>query len=218
MMPLPFEPLPSLLQLTKSGPAFRGAPGYLAQAHAEFQQRHCLLLPQFLEPELLGMLQEHIRRGRFYDRAHEGISVELCLTTNIASAVLQFLVNHAGLFRCIEQITGCPTIRCFGGRVYRLIPGPAHYGSWHSDAVPSRLIGLSVNLSTEVFSGGEFELRCQGADEILCQVSNTGFGDALLFRIAPDLLHRVAGMHGTVPKTAYAGWFRSQPFPAGSGA
>jgi hypothetical protein len=38
-------------------------------------------------------------------------------------------------------------------------------------------------------------------------VNNTGFGDAILFRISKDLEHRVTEVVGEVAKTAYAGWF-----------
>jgi hypothetical protein len=42
-------------------------------------------------------------------------------------------------------------------------------------------------------------------------VANTGPGDALLFRIARHLTHRVTPVDGTADKTAFAGWFRSEP-------
>jgi hypothetical protein len=113
----------------------------------------------------------------------------------------------------VETLTGCAPIARFSGRVYRMIPGPQHYDSWHSDSEEERLIGLSLNLSEEVFAGSIFQLRAVGSDRVLCEVANTGFGDAVLFRIAPDLLHRITPLEGAVPKTAYAGWFRSSPTP-----
>jgi hypothetical protein len=47
--------------------------------------------------------------------------------------------------------------------------------------------------------------------KILCELPNTGQGDAIFFRISPELKHVVTAMEGTEPKTAYAGWFRSGP-------
>lgn len=46
-----------------------------------------------------------------------------------------------------------------------------------------------------------------GSEEILREVHNTGFGDALLFRISEKLTHRVQDVTGDNPKIAFAGWF-----------
>lgn len=39
---------------------------------------------------------------------------------------------------------------------------------------------------------------------------NTGPGDGIVFRLAHHLQHRNTSMRGAVPKTAFAGWFRSR--------
>lgn len=49
-------------------------------------------------------------------------------------------------------------------------------------------------------------MRCD-TRELLQEVRNTGFGDALLFRISENLVHRVQGVTGEHPKIAFAGWF-----------
>ena len=96
------------------------------------------------------------------------------------------------------MITGCPAITEFGSiRVYRLVAGPQHQFSWHNDRNdPLREVGFSMNLSTDVFRGGTFELRDTRTLTPLAQVNNTGFGDALLFRISSDLQHRVTEVVG----------------------
>src|SRR5262249_13327319 len=108
-------------------------------------------------------------------------------------------------------ITGYNQISDFYGRVYRMEAGPQHQLSWHNDIdkKEKRLVGFSMNLSADVFQGGSFELRNRWTLAPLAKVNNTGFGDALLFRISEDLQHRVTEVVGTVPKTAYAGWFRA---------
>ena len=50
-------------------------------------------------------------------------------------------------------------------------------------------------------------MKHRNAERILCEIRNVGFGDALLFRISKDLVHRIQGVKGEVPKTAFAGWF-----------
>jgi hypothetical protein len=70
---------------------------------------------------------------------------------------------------------------------------------------------MSVNLGAQRYNGGLFQLRERRSPEILCEVANTGPGDAILFRIANQLVHQVTAVEGTIPKTAFAGWFRSEP-------
>jgi len=125
--------------------------------------------------------------------------------------ILHFLTNDPKLFWMIEQITRCGRVGCFEGRVYRMIPGCDHYDSWHDDVSDGRMVGMSINLSTEVYVGGIFQLRECKSKEILYQMANIGFGDGIIFRLAHHLVHRITNVEGTAPKTAFAGWFKSQP-------
>lgn len=69
---------------------------------------------------------------------------------------------------------------------------------------------MSINLGLP-FEGGVLQIARTDADELLAEVANTGPGDAVLFRIAPWLRHRVGSVTGDFSRTAYAGWFRSAP-------
>jgi hypothetical protein len=129
---------------------------------------------------------------------------------NIGFHLLHFLANDPKLFHLMQQITGCGRIGCFSGRVYRMVAGHDYNLAWHSD-LPHRLIGMSINLSTEAYSGGIFQMRDCGSSQILYQGVSSGFGEGIVFRIAPEVEHRVSKMEGTIPKTAFAGWFKSQP-------
>jgi hypothetical protein len=204
-------PSEGLIQLTQTGLLCSASDEVLEALRAEFDRLHCIRLRQFVEPGLLTLLQRHIERAEFYNRVHEGIGVELCMVDNAISAVLHFLTNRADLFRAAERITGCGGISSFEGRVYRMASGTGHYDSWHGDVGGQRMIGMSVNLSTEIFSGGVFQLREIADSHILYEMANTGFGDAILFRISRRLCHRVTPMEGDVTKTAFAGWFKPQP-------
>ena len=75
--------------------------------------------------------------------------------------------------------------------------------------VENRLIGMSLNLSKDVFQGAVFQLRDRYSKRILHETANTGCGDAIIFRLADHLQHRNTEVTGTAPKTAFAGWFRS---------
>jgi hypothetical protein len=52
-------------------------------------------------------------------------------------------------------------------------------------------------------------LRQVGDERLLAEVPNLGLGDAILFRLSRGLQHRVTDVVGAHPKTAFAGWFRT---------
>jgi 2-oxoglutarate-Fe(II)-dependent oxygenase superfamily protein len=128
-----------------------------------------------------------------------------------ARALLLFLCNDVALFELVRAITGCDRIGAFVGRVYRMLPGAEHEGTWHDDLLEGRMVAMSVNLGDAPYSGGVLEIRGRQSKRVLHRVANTGFGDAVIFRIGRELQHRVTAVKGTVPKTAYAGWFISGP-------
>ena len=199
-----------MVQLTRSGLTFRSQPD-LDRLRAEFNRHHCIRLPGLLEPALLHFVRDRLEEAEFNERSHDDIGVELCLRHDVVLDLLHFLANDQKLFTVVQQLTGCDHIGCFVGRIYRMVPGSGHYDSWHSDTRDHRLIGLSLNLGAPAYEGGVFQLRERRSKDILCEVANTGSGDAILFRISSDLVHQVTAMEGTTPKTAFAGWFHAEP-------
>ena len=200
-----------MIQLTRSGTTFSGSAQDLEALRRRFDRQHCLKLRQLLDPELLQLIQRKIDQAEFHQRIHEAIASELWVPDVITRGLLHFLTNDPKLFSIIQQITGCGHVGCFMGRVYRMVPGCDHYDSWHEDMIEDRIIGMSINLSKEVYYGGIFQIRDHESGEILHQVANTGFGDGIIFRLAHHLQHRITNVEGAVPKTALAGWFKSQP-------
>ena len=173
----------------------------------EFRAHRCVRVTSFIEPRLLSRIQEQIADAAFADRTHGTISTELCMTRNACLGLLHFLVNDPAVFRFVEQVSGCRGLGFFVGRVYRMCADREHYDSWHADLHPDHQLGMSVNLGTEPYDGGRFEIRRADAAAPLAAIANVGSGDAILFSIADDLEHRVTPMRGPVPKTAFAGWF-----------
>jgi hypothetical protein len=140
---------------------------------------------------------------------HKGIGLEFCMEDQPTIALLTFVANVPAFLQLIERITGCGRIGEYSGRVYRLTSCDGHYDHWHDDSADGRMITMSVNLTPQLFRGGALQMRDRGTEKILHEVRNTGLGDALLFRISPELEHRVQGVEGDIPKTAFAGWFMS---------
>ena len=198
--------MPSVIQMTRRGTVWNDTG--LAEFSRTFAAQHCAKLRGFLEPSLLGEVRAQVERGTFREFAHASIATELRLETGLGSGLLHFLVNDPRLFRLVESVSGCAGIRAFGGRVYRRFPGGHHHDSRHDDTVDARrLIGMSVNLSADVYDGGVFEIRDLKTERLLASLPNIGFGDAILFRLSDSLEHRVSDVRGLVPKTAFAGWF-----------
>jgi 2OG-Fe(II) oxygenase superfamily len=187
--------------------------GKLDTLRDRFATHHCVVLENLLEPVLLERIQRHIDRAQWNRSAFDdGFSgTEFTLDEPVTCNLLGLLLNNENFLKAIRVITGCTQISDFSGRVYRMAAGPQHHLSWHNDIdiKEKRQVGFSMNLSADVFRGGTFELRNRSTRTPLAQVNNTGFGDALLFRISADLQHRVTQVVGKVPKTACAGWFRA---------
>ena len=199
-----------IFQLRHRG-LYIGDSAALEEAQAEFRDRHCILMPNLLEPTLVQSVAAALDRAEFRDYSHDEIGTELCARPGLATGVLELLANDPQLFETIRLITGCGPIGCFHGRVYRMVPNSGHYDSWHSDEGFDRMVTMSINLSPRPYRGGVLQIREKRSTEMLREVANVGLGDGILFRIAPDLTHRVTDVEGEVPKTAYAGWFRSRP-------
>ena len=52
-------------------------------------------------------------------------------------------------------------------------------------------------------------LRERETGKPVCELPNTGPGDAIFFRISDKLQHIVTQVESEAPKTAFAGWFGS---------
>lgn len=170
-------------------------------------------LPKMFAGDLLRTILRAVDGGTFHERVHKGIGPnrELCLGGGTALGLLGFLTNDENLFRIVRRITCCAAITCFDGRVYRTLPAGGHCDAWHSDTGAHRLVAMSVNLSRDPYRGGVLRIRERSSRRIVRKVHNVGLGDAVLFRIDPRFEHRITDVQGSAAKTAFAGWFQSQP-------
>jgi hypothetical protein len=197
---------PSALRLTARG-AVAGPSESAAALREEFDANRCVRLAGLIEPRLLQKIQALLSDATFEPRAHGTISTELCMAQNDCLGLLHFLVNDPAVFQFVQGASGRAALAAFVGRVYRVTASAGHYDSWHSDVGQGRQVGLSVNLGTEPFRGGVFELRRCEMAAAQVSIANTVPGDAILFAIDDDLEHRITPVEGTIAKTAFAGWF-----------
>lgn len=129
------------------------------------------------------------------------------MAPNALSAFLLFKVCDPEMFRLVESLTNRGPVANFSGRTYRMIPGARHISPWHDDAVQGRRAALTINLSPEPFEGAKLQIKRVVDDEIVTELGDLRFGDAVLIAVSRDYQHRNSPLLGTKPKTSYAGFF-----------
>jgi len=210
----------------------------LPRLRAEFAEQGSLLLPNLFAPAILAYLVHKIDEANFVlkhevspgysavqrspgqgqddlaeddHEAHEFGTTLFMPTTEQAYFLFHLLLNKPPLFRLVEQITGCGPIGNFMGRIHRTQAQENQHIDWHDDITDTRLIGLNVNLSTEPYQGGRFQLREKASKRLLGDIGNVGLGNAFLFQVAPTVEHRLTPVEGYGSRTVGVGWFRAQP-------
>jgi 2-oxoglutarate-Fe(II)-dependent oxygenase superfamily protein len=198
-------------QIGRRGTEYARDPDLIAEARRHYDRHHWLKLPQLLSPALLAEVQRGLASATFVEMRHDGVqppSIDLHMRPNATSAMLELVANDRALFRAIEDVTGCPGLVRFSGFIYRLAPGLGHHHNWHNDLKSHRVVAMSINLEAKPYAGGVLQIRERESGRIVEEVENTGPGDAILFRISPELQHRAVAVTGGI-KTAFAGWFRT---------
>ncbi|HXT64669.1 MAG TPA: 2OG-Fe(II) oxygenase [Pyrinomonadaceae bacterium] len=202
-----------LIQITKSGAAVRSSQDEIAALRTAFAEQHWLVLPDFLERRLLDLIQQKLEETE-YRVVDRETGVELRPIDCTAYLATELLLNSPKVFRAIEQITGCAPIACFSGRIYRRPASSTYFNRWHTDVTDEgRTIALSINLNVESYEGGALQIRSAQTREVLCEVYNRHYGDAIIFPVDEKFEHRVCEVESGAAKTALAGWFRSKPDP-----
>lgn len=174
-----------------------------------FRRHHWIKLPRLVEASLLGTVQRGLGAARFFEVQHDHVtppSIDVCMEPDGTSGMLDLVCNDPAFLDVVESLTECPPLSRFGGFVYRLTPGAGHHHNWHDDVVQGRRVAMSINLEAEPYEGGVLQIRERETGRVVEEVTNTGAGDAVLFRIDLPLQHRVQPVTSGV-KTAFAGWF-----------
>ena len=206
-----------MIQITQRGVTTIAADQF-ARLRSEFTDTHCVVLPQLFSSALVRRVLQQLESAQFYPNSHQDhraqeFAWDLTVRENeMALHLIHFLLNNPKVFSAIQEITGCPEIGSFGGRIYRSLPNQQHRLDWHDDTDRKRrMLGISINLSPECYSGGIFQLRRKESRQIVCEVGCGNLGDTHLFRISPQLQHRVTRVEGEKARTSAAGWFLSEP-------
>lgn len=202
-----------MIQITQNG-LIQPSELEILDLQQAFIEKRCIIIPRLIEEKLLEKILHGIAKGEFFENNHDqqknGLHTleDTLKSKNIAAHLIHFILNNKELFKIIEQITGCREIKGFKGRIYKLEPGGEHKLDWHEDTFdPVRVLAISINLGSLPYEGGVFQIKYKNSDVILKEVPCGNLGDAHIFDISDNLLHRVTATTGKIPRVAAAGWF-----------
>ena len=203
-----------MIQLTRGGVRIDLPDDRAGRLREEFASRHILRFPRFLDEALAAAVESRLAGARFRARVEDGLEIEGTLEEPALIDLFRFVLNDPALFDAVDRLTSCGPIGCFTGRVYRrragTRPGEQYY-PWHNDVADDRMVGLSINLGREPFRGGVLQVRDAATHAPITEIANTGYCDAVLFRISDALEHQVTPVEGSAMRTVMAGWFRAKP-------
>ncbi|HEX4304140.1 MAG TPA: 2OG-Fe(II) oxygenase [Rhizomicrobium sp.] len=178
----------------------------------QFARDMTLVLDDLLTPKVQRLLLQHWSQAEFRHRSVDKVGNRLLESPPRAGELMCFLLERAPLIAWIEKVTGCRPITSVYGKVTQLRAGHAHEVYWHNDLnEPHRVLAITINLGTEPYEGGRFEMRRRHSDNTLIHHDHNKPGSALVFAIGKDLLHRVTPVAGGGPRTVFAGWFTGAP-------
>ena len=177
---------------------------------AAYTQRPALVLDDLLDPAVLRNLSDILRQATFVDQIVAGLGTRVIEAPPRTGQLLRFLLDRAPLHRWLERVTGARPIASVAGKITQLHAGQGHHLDWHNDSGNERrVLGVTVNLGSEPYEGGRFEMRRRGSDEILLRHDHNRPGSALIFQVDNDLMHRVTPVTSGGPRTVFSGWFLS---------
>jgi hypothetical protein len=183
------------------------------QIRARFKGDNYLRIPGFIEPGLLEVMRKHLQHAHFEESEYGAVGRDLALWNSPVAGALHLLMNDPALLDCVWRISGCKPVGSFTGRLYRMVAQPGMDFGWHSDLIENDLrlgVAMTINLGARPYRGGMLQMR-RADGEAITEIPNAGPGDAIIFRIAGDLRHRVTPVEGRTPKTAFTGWFMAAP-------
>jgi hypothetical protein len=204
---------PAIARMTAGGIVLGAKTEDWRRTRAIFRRENYLRIPEFIEPGLLEVMRKYLRRAHFEESEYGAVGRDLALWNSPVAGALHLLMNDSALLDFVRRLSGCGLIGSFTGRLYRMVARPGMDFGWHSDLKENDLregVAMTINLGARAYRGGMLQMR-RIDDEAITEIPNAGPGDAIIFRLARDLRHRVTPVEGKAPKTAFTGWFMAAP-------
>ena len=191
-------------------------PDAVPRLRAEFLETGCAMMPGFLTAPLLKILLRQLETANFASTDEVGpVSGKVFGNTLKLSptepgvVALNFILNRPELFELARQIGGTPPLGNFLGRLHRTTAGSDQHIEWHDDTIEHRILGLDMNLSSEAYEGGLFQMRDPNR-RITKEINAWVPGDAFLFRLGNGWMHRLTRVESG-QRTVGVGWFKTEP-------
>jgi hypothetical protein len=185
----------------------------------QFEKENIFICPELLSNSIQPTILDKLKNTSYIqkiDQKKDGmvISQEYAIPHDaVITRIINFYLNQEKVINTVRKISNNQKINSFKGRVYKFEPDKFSFDNWHDDTNNnSRLLGLSINLSEEIYQGGEFQIRDKKTKQIYAKVKHLNWGSAHFFRIHPTLEHMVSKIKGNSPRVAFAGWFMNDPF------
>ncbi len=123
-----------------------------------------------------------------------------------AGRVLNLALNRPAFLRWLEAVTECGPLSRIEGGVAQTLHRPGDELMWHDDYPDlGRRLAIVLNLSTQPYGGGEFEMRRKHGETLLSH-RYTDLNSALIFSVDHALEHRVRPLSSGGPRRVFAGW------------
>jgi hypothetical protein len=166
-----------------------------------------------VEPILLATLIEASRGAAFsqYDLKEYGLrGNDLSMPASLPFCVL---LARPALMEWLQSVFDCDPIAHVEGHLAQMIPGNSL--RWHRDAgLGTRRLAMVLNLTTESYTGAHFQMRREATRKPLFGYHANRAGSLSVFRIGPDLRHRVTPLESGGPRNTFAAWARGPWTPS----
>lgn len=177
-------------------------------AREAFARHRVLECREALGPDMLEMTMRLLANAIFKPQDVKGLGGREVEEPRRVGRAISLTFQRANMFEWLDRATGCGPLGAVIGRVTQSLAGHDHQLSWHDDwQGRRRRLAITVNLSTEPYEGGLFEIRKKKTREPLFAHRHTEPGTALIFDVARDIEHRVHPISAGGPRRIYAGWF-----------
>lgn len=193
------------VQLAPAGVRILAGDAGLAE---QFRTSGMLALPGFLDESFVQLLDRADKTSTFVREVVTDLGEREIESPLRGTAAILLALRNRELLDWVAKITGSSCPLEVGGNIVRTWPGGRDRLDWHDDVGDVRRIaGLTIRLGMSPFEGGEFEMRAKCKPEAITGHHHARVGDALLFRVSPQLEHRVTPIASGGPRQMFAGWF-----------
>src|SRR5690348_14400548 len=118
-----------MIRITRGGTQIDMTSDDRERLRAEFVRQQAILLPQFVAPDLIGLLMDRLEKSTFHDAEREEqqvVGTRQLAEDHLVVALLHLLCSEDKLRALVGELTGCGRVLGFYGRLYRLLPQSGH--------------------------------------------------------------------------------------------